>query len=163
VKDERDGTPPWLSLGDDEEILYKSNPNYVTAVQSVLFGFVVAWVSLGGQEVSALLPFDEPNFVIPWYVFAVVVVYDLAVPVRALVPLRFNWYVVTDRRIVVKEGVLRTDTQSQTHDSVQEIRMSRSPFEKLLALTNVADVADFKMASAGTSMREMSLRNVRNP
>lgn len=166
---DEDKAPSWISLGPDEEILYKSNPSYITALPSVVLAlvltilFLAGWINLGGREIAEFLPFDQPSFVIPWYVFAVGVVYALSIPVRALLPIRFTWYVVTNRRVFVKEGVFRTDTQSQTHDSIQEIKMNQSPFEKLLALANVADIADFRVSSAGTSTREMSLRNVPDP
>jgi len=169
MSDTETGTPQWLTLGPDEEILYKSNLSYVTAVLPIVLGalfallFLTGWVTLGGRETAEFLPFDRPSFVIPWYTFAVGVVYSLSIPVRAALPIRFTWYAVTNRRVVVNEGVFRTDTQSQTHDSIQEIKMNKSPFEKTLSLAGVADIADFKVSLVGTSTREMSLRNAPDP
>ena len=166
----RTETPSWLSLSSDEEVHYIQSPSYITAVPSVVTGAVivavslVAWLYVGGTPVGELLPGDtDIGFVVPWYVFAVGVLVGVAHPGLKILVLRHIRYVVTTRRIVHKTGVLSTNTQSKTHDSIQEVKMSRSPFEKLLAFTGIADIADFTVSSAGTGAREMRLDNVRNP
>ena len=75
-----------------------------------------------------------------------------------------RWYIVTDRSLRIRSGVVWLQEMTMTFANIQEIRVNANPFERLLGLANVevraaADRTDREYRPPGTSGTSPSVDN----
>ncbi|WP_144923250.1 PH domain-containing protein [Halorubrum salsamenti] len=122
--------PEWLSLDDDEEIQWIGEPAPVSIVGTAVWG-VVLTVVLIGFLILLMLPFS-------W------------------LSLKNTDYVVTDKSLYVKKGVLGTNIESVALDKIQNTEYSQSFWGKQFGFGSI------DISTAGSSGAEVSFRNVDN-
>ena len=134
--------------------LFRAAPAYykyllVLWALRTLFAFVVASVAMIGPVVGAFATTRHGNkyglllLLIPGIVFTVVLA--LRILSLALVRLDFEkrWYVVTDRSLRVREGIVVVREMTVTFANIQNIAVSQGPIQRALGL------ADLRVDTAG--------------
>lgn len=122
--------PEWLSLDDDEEIQWIGEPVPVSIVGTAVWG-VLLTVVLIGFLILLMLPFS-------W------------------LSLKNTDYVVTNKSLYVKKGVLGTNIESVALDKIQNTEYSQSFWGKQFGFGSI------DISTAGSSGAEVSFQNVEN-
>lgn len=141
---------PAAPAGDDVRV-FRASPRYFVLKLLVWIGGEVG--ALVGYSIGITLgggPFygfgEEATIgtivlrTLGWTVFV------LSIPITyALVRLdyEFRWYIVTDRSLRVREGIVRVDERTMTFANVQRITVRQGPLQRLLG------IADLEVRSAG--------------
>lgn len=118
----------WLSLEDDESIQWASGPHEYSIVPALLIGAPFALVLIG-----------------------------IPLIVAAYLNYKNTVYVVTDRGLYGKRGVLSRDVKQVGFDKVQNISYSQSAIGSSLGYGSV------DISTAGGSGTELKLRGIPNP
>jgi uncharacterized membrane protein YdbT with pleckstrin-like domain len=118
----------WLSLEDDESIRWASGPHEYSIVPAILVGAPFALVLVG-----------------------------IPIIVAAYLNYKNTVYVVTDRGLYGKRGVLSRDVKQIGFDKVQNISYSQSAIGSSLGYGSV------DISTAGGSGTELKLRGIPNP
>ena len=122
--------PEWLSLEDDEEIQWTGEPVPVSIVGTAVWG-VLLTVVLIGFLILLMLPFS-------W------------------LSLKNTDYVVTNKSLYVKKGILGTNIESVGLDKIQNTEYSQSFWGKQF------DYGSIDISTAGSSGAEISFQNIEN-
>jgi uncharacterized membrane protein YdbT with pleckstrin-like domain len=122
--------PEWLSLDDDEEIRWVGEPAPISIVGSAVLGLLLS-VVLIGLLILLTLPFT-------WF------------------SIKNTDYVVTNKALYVKKGVLSTNIESVALDKIQNTEYSQSFWGKQF------DFGSIDISTAGSSGAEISFQNVRD-
>jgi uncharacterized membrane protein YdbT with pleckstrin-like domain len=122
--------PEWLSLEDDEEIQWTGEPVPVSIVGTAVWG-VLLTVVLIGFLILLMLPFS-------W------------------LSLKNTDYVVTNKSLYVKKGILGTNIESVGLDKIQNTEYSQSFWGKQFGFGSI------DISTAGSSGAEVSFQNVEN-
>lgn len=122
--------PEWLSLDDDEEIQWIGKPVPISIVGTAVWG-VLLTVVLIGFLILLMLPFS-------W------------------LSLKNTDYVVTNKSLYVKKGVLGTNIESVALDKIQNTEYSQSFWGKQFGFGSI------DISTAGSSGAEVSFQNVKN-
>ena len=141
--------------GDESSTrLFRAAPTYykylliVWALKSLLALFIVSSAMIG-PVIGAIVTAKKGNqaglllLLIPGVAFTIVIVLRLFA--LALVRLDFEkrWYVVTNRSLRVREGVVIVREMTVTFANIQNIAISQGPIQRLLGL------ADLRVDTAG--------------
>lgn len=119
---------------------------------STLIGIVVALVFLragafGIETVLDRLPFEDLTMTL--FRLAEILgigFFVIQIPVSFLLVLldwELRWYIVTDRSLRIREGVLRVKEMTMTFANVQEVSIQQGPLQRLLG------ISDLKVRTAG--------------
>lgn len=117
-----------------------------------------------------------------WVIAAVVaiVAFVASLPVTFFMQ-RLNyemrWYIVTDRSLRLRRGVIRVEELTMTYSNIQEIRVAQDPLQRLLGLANVnvhsagggmtahgastGHVAQFESVDNATEIRDLMMERLR--
>lgn len=120
--------PEWLSLDDDEELQWRGEPTPVSIVGTAVWG-VLLTVVLIGVLILLTLPF-------------------------AWLSITNTDYVITDKALYVKKGVLSTNIESVGLDKIQNTEYSQSFWGKQF------DFGSIDISTAGSSGAELSFQNI---
>lgn len=123
-----DEVPEWLSLDDDEELRWRGEPVPVSIVGTAVWG-VLLTVVLIGFLILLTLPF-------------------------AWLSITNTDYVITDKALYVKKGVLSTNIESVGLDKIQNTEYSQSFWGKQF------DFGSIDISTAGSSGAELSFQNI---
>jgi membrane protein YdbS with pleckstrin-like domain len=134
VENIRDAATGPAERGPDGHVRRKGSPAHAWA------GFKQACV-----ELALLLP--SGSFVLIWAlkIFGFVV-YLVQIPLTYAVrrlDYEMRWYMVTDRSLRLRQGVLRVSEATMSFANIQQVLVSQGPLQRLLGL------ADVKVKSAG--------------
>ncbi|WP_164974857.1 PH domain-containing protein [Halegenticoccus tardaugens] len=145
----------WLSLGDDERVLWHGRPSaYVFArdlapvVALALVGFAVA---IGLRFALPDLPWWVP--LLPLALVAVLVFVGLAAYLRWTT----THYVITNRGVFRKHGVLTRDVTRLRIDRIQNTSYNQSTLQQLLSF------GDLTLFTAGSGTVDLVLEDVPDP
>lgn len=148
---------PRMDLLSGERILFQGRPSwrsqlshFVVWVPVALAPFVIALI-LANYDVDTLLPVWQ-WFVISLILVGIVVVVDA---VRRLA----TFYVVTNQRLRVRQGLLSRNEQTARFDRVQNVDVRQSLADRML---NVG-LVDFDTAGAGGDPNHLVFRGVHDP
>jgi membrane protein YdbS with pleckstrin-like domain len=122
--------PEWLSLDDDEEIEWIGEPVPISIVGTAVLGLVLTVVLIG---------------------FLILLTLPLA-----WLSLKNTDYVVTNKSLYVKKGVLGTNIESVGLDKIQNTEYSQSFWGKQF------DYGSIDISTAGSSGAEISFQNIEN-
>jgi uncharacterized membrane protein YdbT with pleckstrin-like domain len=120
--------PEWLSLDDDEEIEWAGEPVPISIVGTAVWG-VILTVVLIGLLILLTLPF-------------------------AWLSIKNTDYVVTNKALYVKTGVMSTNIESVGLDKIQNTEYSQSFWGKQF------DYGTIDVSTAGSSGAEISFQNI---
>ncbi|MGM0591140.1 MAG: PH domain-containing protein [Halobacteriota archaeon] len=122
--------PEWLSLDDDEEIQWLGEPVPVSIVGTAVWG-VILTVVLIGFLILLFLP-------LTW------------------LGIKNTDYVVTNKALYVKKGVMSTNIESVGLDKIQNTEYSQSFWGTQF------DFGSIDISTAGSSGAEISFQNIKN-
>jgi len=143
----------WLHLNEDEEVLWLTHPSIYTQLPGVLLGAGLVAIGIA-VALSGVLAGIRVGPV------------DGSIAVLALIPLGLlsvlpdhlrrttTYYVVTDRRIVKKIGIVRRDIDPIRLDQIADIEYTQSIWERPIA------IGDVQIMTPGTGSEDMTLENV---
>lgn len=118
----------WLTLNSDESVRWKGNPRIKSILPAVIVGVPTAFIGIG-----------------------------IFIIVGAYLSVKNTDYVVTDRGLYVKKGVLSRSVQKIGFDKVQNISFSQG------ILGNYFGYGNIEISTAGGSGVEMRFRSIREP
>jgi uncharacterized membrane protein YdbT with pleckstrin-like domain len=143
----------WLHLSDDERVLWLTHPSIYTQLPGALVG--AGLLAIGGAfALSGALENVQLGPV------------EGSVALLGLVPLALlailpdhlrrtsTYYVVTDRQVVRKSGIVRRDVDPIRLDQIADIEYTQSIWGRPLA------IGDVQIMTPGTGGADMTLRNV---
>lgn len=145
------GAPPsWLSLEPGETLRWQGGPRVQTVVPSVVVG--LALVGGGLAALAGLLPrpLSGPGA-------AVAALAGLAIPVGSYLRVSNTDYVVTDRGLYRKRGVLSRSVLAVDYETVQNASYSRGVTGALFGYGTLS------FDTAGGAGTELSFRNLDDP
>lgn len=125
---------------------------WAVAQVSTLVGIVTALVFLragtfGIETVLDRLPFEDLTMTLITLAEIVGIgIFVIQIPISFLLVLldwENRWYIVTDRSLRIREGVLRIKEMTMTFANVQEVSIQQGPLQRLLG------ISDLKVRTAG--------------
>ena len=167
---------PWLRIGASEPHPPSGyDPHEMLRIERADAGFLrlrllgwrvyaVAWALCVGMVSVSLLIVDWRLLllVIPLVVFAVAKAATLYVTTRLDYEMR--WYVITDRSLLIREGVWNVQEITLTFANAQNVRVTQGPLERLFGISNVEiETAGGGSADPTGRGHQASLRGLKNP
>lgn len=142
---------PQPPMHGGEVRIFRAAPNYwklsfvkwVLAQVSAIIGLVVSFFFISFAMVESFPKLALWMEIAEWLG---VVAFVLQLPVTfAMLRLDFElrWYIVTDRSLRIREGLLRVDEKTMTFANIQNLSIRRGPLQRLLG------IADVEVRSAG--------------
>lgn len=125
-----DEVPEWVSLDDDEEIRWMGEPVPISIVGTAVWGLILTVVLIG---------------------FLIL----LTLPLSWL-SIKNTDYVITNKSLYVKKGIMSTNIESVGLDKIQNTEFSQSFWGKQFGYGSI------EISTAGSSGAEISFQNVRN-
>lgn len=149
--------PPEVPLGEEPEV-FRASPRHLTylLVQwAIKFGIVS--LSFGGGIVGAAVAMivEEKNPTAAVVIGALGGAWLAGYALFSYASIRLDydmrWYVLTDRSLRIREGIIHVREVTLTLANVQELKVSQGPIQRLLDLTDlIVDTAGGgRAASAG--------------
>lgn len=149
--------PPEVPLGEEPEV-FRASPRHLTYLL-VQWGIKLGVVSLsfGGGIAGAVVAMivEEKNPTAAVVIGALGGAWLLGYALFTYASIRLDydmrWYVLTDRSLRIREGIIHVREVTLTLANVQELKVSQGPIQRLLDLTDlVVDTAGGgRAASAG--------------
>lgn len=147
----------WYNRAGDEEILWKSNPSYVKALPFLLSGLVFSLITVC---ITLYLYFftDLPELVA--YGAATLIPVGIIYSVIRMLKFKNTMYVITTRRIIIKEEIVGKATSSIPHREIQRTDIKQSKKNALLSWITSENIGDLMMYTADDEGGEFKLANV---
>lgn len=139
--------PSWVTLTDDETLLWSSNPSLHELTSAFVFGLVLVLV---GASLAALLPSFNWLGVVP--VLAGVLTWLVAYARHRSVR-----YVITSEEVYRKEGLFSRQVTNLRLDRVQNTSFDQTFVERVLGY------GDVRVDTAGSGTTEIILDGVPDP
>lgn len=138
---------PAVPPGEEEVRTFRAAPRYYTwrrivwagSQAGTLGGAITAHLA-SGTESAPLGPLGPIVNVLVWVVWFLQFVVSFAV-LRLDYELR--WYILTDRSLRIREGVLRVTEKTMTYANIQHLSVRQGPLQRLLG------IADIQVRTAG--------------
>lgn len=149
-----DGPPPaWLPLAGDETVEWRGGPRIQTLIPSVVLGLAFVLIGVGLLWYTAV----EAGSVVLAALGVLAILSGVATPIGALLRVRNTEYVVTDRHLYRKSGVLGRQVTTVGYETVQNISYAQGITGTLFDHGTVA------FDTAGGSGTELAFSNVDDP
>jgi uncharacterized membrane protein YdbT with pleckstrin-like domain len=140
--------PPEVPLGEQPEV-FRASPRHLTyllAQWAIKVG--VVGLSFGGGIVGAMVAIivEEKRTDVALIIGALGAAFMLGYALFTYASIRLDydmrWYVLTDRSLRIREGIVHVREVTLTLANVQELKVSQGPIQRLLDLTDlVVDTA----------------------
>lgn len=143
----------WLTLTDDEEIVWTEHPSLYTHLGQILLGLVLVGVGIAISQIDALqtdVGVGTLGSLLGLALLAVGVVVAVAGYLRRTTTV----YVLTTKNVYRKAGVLRREVDPIRLDRVADMEYSQSLVERAL------NIGDVRIMTAGTGGKDMVLEDV---
>lgn len=152
----------WLSLDPDEGVVWTGQPRVWRIVGTVAGGFVVSLLAIAGAVfvTTRMGPVadDLPSSgLVVWGVAALVVLSQVASAAWAYLGVEHTDYVLTNRRVYLKTGVL-----SETVTSVGVDRVQNTTLRKDIT-GNLFDYGTVSISTAGSGGADLSVSDLDDP
>lgn len=142
--------PAWVTLSEDEHVVWSASPSLLLAIGPLAVGFLVA---VAGVVLYGLLPTDLEYRWVAWLLIPA----GLALMGYAYVRHSSTRYVVTTNEVYRKEGLLTRQVTSLRLDRIQNTSFEQSPLERLLSY------GDVHVDTAGSGGTEIIFEAVSDP
>jgi len=141
------GCPSFLSLINGERVVLVTHPSKINYLGHFVFGplFVLP---------AFAVPFVVPIGVTGLIPLAAIFLIGAALLGRALVGVFSTVYVVTDRRVVAKQGLIAQSVSEVRVDDIRGVNFSRSIWQAIVGVGNVC------IGTAATEGAEIVIRGV---
>lgn len=147
--------PPEVPLGEHPEV-FRASPRHLTYL-------LVAWalklgvlaLSLGGGMIGASIALAAEGrpfvAVVMGTITAGYLAFHALVSYAAIrLDYDMRWYILTDRSLRIREGIVHVREVTLTLANVQELKVSQGPIQRLLGLTDlIVDTAGGGSAASG--------------
>jgi uncharacterized membrane protein YdbT with pleckstrin-like domain len=140
---------PQRLLTSDEELVLDLRPHWIALV-----GPVAVTILLVAGVSYALATIDTG--IVRWIVAGLAVFLFIAYPVRRFIQWATSHFVVTNERLIHREGLIAKNSMEIPLDRINDVRFHQNVFERLIG------AGDLIIESAGTRGQEV-FSNVRHP
>ncbi|RXK50053.1 PH domain-containing protein [Halorientalis pallida] len=149
-----DGPPPsWLPLAGDERVQWRGGPRIRTIIPAVVIGLAFVLAGLGALWYTA----TEAGSAVLAALGVLAIPSGVLIPSWSLLRIRHTEYVVTDRHLYRKSGVLGRRVTTVGYETVQNVSYSQGITGTLF------DHGTVSFDTAGGSGTELSFSNVDDP
>jgi uncharacterized membrane protein YdbT with pleckstrin-like domain len=140
---------PRRLLTSDEELVLDLRPHWIALVGPVFVTLLlIAAVILGVANVNTKG--------VEWVIEGVAVVLFIAYPVRRFIQWVTSHFVVTNERLIHRQGLIAKNSMEIPLDRINDVRFHQNVFERMIG------AGDLVIESAGTRGQEV-FSNVRHP
>lgn len=143
----------WLTLTDDEEIVWTEHPSLYTHLGQVVLGLVLVVVGIAIARSDALQT-DVGIGTLGSVLGLALMVVGAVVAVVGYLRRTTTVYVLTTKHVYQKVGILRREVDPVRLDRVADMEYSQSLVERLL------NIGDVHIMTAGTGGKDMVLEDV---
>lgn len=153
----------WLSLDPDESVVWTGRPRVWRIVGTVAGAAVLSLLALAGAVfVTTQVTLDAAEFparpgLVVWGVVALIVVSQVATVAWAYLKVEHTDYVLTDRRIYLKTGVLSETVTSVGVDRVQNTTLRKD------VTGNLFDYGTVAVSTAGSGGADLAVSDLNDP
>jgi uncharacterized membrane protein YdbT with pleckstrin-like domain len=158
----------WFSPDPDETVVWTGQPRIwriwgtvantlVVSVVAVVGAYLVLTLVLPGLNPNPLAAIPVPDSVVVWGVAALVVGWKLVSVVAAYLRVEKTDYVLTDRRVYRKDGILSEHVSNVGVDRVQETTLSKDMFG------NAFDYGTVTISTAGSGGADLVIDDLNDP
>jgi uncharacterized membrane protein YdbT with pleckstrin-like domain len=140
---------PRRLLTSDEELVLDLRPHWIALVGPVAVTILlIAAVALGLANIDTKA--------VKWVIEGVAVVLFVAYPVRRFIQWVTSHFVVTNERLIHRQGLIAKNSMEVPLDRINDVRFHQNVFERMIG------AGDLVIESAGTRGQEV-FSNVRHP
>lgn len=149
-------TPSWMSLDNDEKLLYIGHPSMYTLIPGLITGLIVVVVTTLAYQSGDLSVLGRLKSYLDAFMW-------ITVPATFLPPLageirrRYTVYAVTTDGVYYKKWVIGRSPQYVPVKNIQKVDWEQKPLQRL------AGVGDVDIHSAANSDDNMKWRMLPNP
>jgi len=153
----------WLTLDPDESVVWTGQPRVWRIVGTAAGAAILSLVALAGAVfVTTQVTLDPAEFpvapgLVVWGIAAVVVVSQVATAAWAYLKVEHTDYVLSDRRIYLKTGVLSETVTSVGVDRVQNTTLRKD------ATGNLFDYGTVAVSTAGSGGADLAVSDLDDP
>ena len=148
-------SPAWLTLDTDETIIWRGSPRIQTVLPAVAVGLVL--VSLGLVALAGLLPVPDSTRLVVTVLGVVSILVGVGVAAGSYIQVTHTDYVVTDRSLYRKRGVLSRTVTAVGYETVQNANYSQGITGTFFGYGTLS------FDTAGGTGTELSFRDVDDP
>lgn len=133
-------------LTDGEKILWRGKPNktsYIWAAVLKMMPFALLWLAIDGGIIAMMLTSDETPtemlwFIIPFFAIHLAPVWIwIGSIVKAVAEIKNIEYAITDRRVIVRSGMVGIDFKFINHTEIDSVNVKVSFVDKLCKVGDV--------------------------
>lgn len=146
----------WYNPTQGEEILWKSNPSFIKAAPFMLSGILFAGVCL----IAAIGVYFTELPVEVAYLLLVFIPFGLIYSTWRMLNFKNTYYVITNRRIIMKKGIYGYDKASKPHRVVLRIDSTVSNFNRMLSTITAENIGDIDIYTADDEGGKFRLADV---
>ncbi|SEN52053.1 PH domain-containing protein [Halorientalis persicus] len=148
-----DGPPAWLPLASEESVEWQGGPRIQTIIPSVVVGLTLVLGGLGALWYTA----TETGSAVLAALGVLAILGGVVLPIWSLLRVKHTEYVVTDRHLYRKSGVLGRRVTTVGYGTVQNVSYSQGITGTLFDHGTVA------FDTAGGTGTELAFSNVDDP
>lgn len=147
----------WFNPSKGEEVLWYSHPSFVMRLPKFLLGAVLIFAGLG----AAIYIYFFQDWPIE-------LVYGslLMIPVGIgwigwqMMVYKNTWYVITNRRVINKIGIVGRDTSSKPHREIVRVDVKVSTLDAIISRLTAEDIGDIVIRTADDTGKQFNLGRV---
>lgn len=133
-------------LTDGEKILWRGKPNktsYIWAAVLKMMPIALLWLAIDGGFIAMMLTSDETPtemlwFIIPFFAIHLAPVWIwIGNIVKAVAEIKNIEYAITDRRVIVRSGMVGIDFKFINHTEIDSVNVKVSLVDKLCKVGDV--------------------------
>lgn len=143
--------PEWVTLGENEQVVWSGTPSLLLATGSLVGGFLV--IVVGIALYGFLLP---PDFEFEWVAWLLIPL-GMALMAYAYLRHQSTRYVITTNEVYRKTGLFSREVTTLRLDRIQNTSFEQSLLERVLSY------GDVNVDTAGSGGTEITFRAVSNP
>lgn len=143
----------WLTLTDDEEIVWTDHPSLYTHLGQIVLGLVLVVAGIAIAR-SGVLQTDVGVGTLGSVLGLALLVVGAVLAVVGYLRRTTTVYVLTTKNVYRKAGILRREVDPVRLDRVADMEYSQSLVERL------ANIGDVRIMTAGTGGKDMILEDV---
>ena len=147
--------PDWLTLTEDEDLLWKGRQSLWTYVSGFLTSVIVV---VAGIALAILNP-SLPSFLPAGALITglAIVLIGIAIGIFIYPQYRFNLYAISSEQVYYRSGVLARDVTQVRMEQIQNTACNQGILERILSF------GDVRLDTAGSAQVELHLWGVKSP
>lgn len=139
--------PPSPPPGEGRPVVFRAAPSYlrfrqlmwvvsqISAVIGLLFGLMFIRGVAQNDDIPVFLPRLLYGFeILAWITFVGQLPFSWAV---VILDYELRWYIMTDRSLRIREGILRVKEKTMAFANIQNIAIRQGPLQRILSIADV--------------------------